>query len=105
VIGDTDRVSGAIAAVLRALSDPVPRGGHLFEIGLFCLEGPLSVSDRVVSASDAAGIEHVIDAEVIEILFFGHMLDVLDPVFSANVLLEGNLGPVGQGWTVRATRS
>jgi hypothetical protein len=50
------------------------------------------------------GIEHEIRAEVLEVRFFDHMIDGLDPVFSGRVLCTGKLGPVREGWDMAASR-
>ena len=91
-------------ARLRAWSDPRPGEGSLVEIDLFCLDGRLEVGDVLGTAVTPDGIEHAIRGEVLEVRFFDHMIDGLDPVFSGRVLCTGNLGPLREGWDVVASR-
>jgi hypothetical protein len=97
VVGDNN------AAVLRAVSAVARRGGSLSEVSLFCLEGRLSVGDRLTAVDSPEGVHQDIDAEVLEILFFQRMIDGLDAVFSGQVLVSGDTGSLAEGWSVTAT--
>jgi hypothetical protein len=89
---------------LRAVSDVRDAGGSLREVALFCLEGRLSVGDRVFAVEEPDGTQYEADAEVLEILYFQQMIDELEPVFTGQVLLTGNVGRLADGWTVLAIR-
>jgi hypothetical protein len=75
-------------------------GGSLFKVGIYCLRGPLEIGQTLVTAYGPGGECEAVHVEVLEIEFFDHLLAALDPEFSGNVIVTGNLGPAGQDWTL-----
>jgi hypothetical protein len=92
-------------AILRLLSDieyDVDDLG-IGTVGAVCLGQPLQNGDSVTSAEDPAGVTHSVRARVMEIHFY-QQLESREPAYSANIVLSGDLGLIGKGWSVRAVR-
>ena len=88
-------------AEIRTLSAPLRLLGSMWKLGVFCNRGPLRVGDLLIDATGPEGATRPIRLEVVQIDFFGCMIDALDPIFSANLIVSGDPGPVGKDWTLR----
>lgn len=93
-------VASKATAEVRVLEAPSHLGGSVWLLGVFCVKGPLRLGDNLAVGISPEGDSHPIRAEVVDIEFFGQALDSLDPVFSANVMLKGEIGRVGRDWTL-----
>lgn len=69
-------------------------------VGIFLLEGKLTVGDAIRRVERPDGESYPVSATILEMQAYGRLLRFIEPPWQVNLLLSGDIGQIGERWVL-----